>query len=138
MGLFASLRFFAPLRELYSTTMSSKGYLFCLSILLVSTVPTFAKSWRGIEPAHSTSGDVERLLGPPNVEKSKFSWTYDFPEERAFIHFSSGEPCEEGLADGWKFPKDTVVYIEIYPGAESKWADVRTPGKDYEQARAAH
>jgi hypothetical protein len=115
-----------------------KSYLLCSSILLLAATSISAKAWRGIEPFHSTSADVERVLGPPNFEKSITSWIYDFPEERAFIYFSSGEPCEEGLADGWKLPKDIVVNIRIYPRAERKWAEVRTPGKNYNEARAAH
>jgi len=118
--------------------MSSKAFLLCLSILLVSAGPTFAKSWRGIEPLHSTSVDVERLLGSPNFEKSNFSWIYDFPEERVFIYFSSGEPCEEGLPDGLKVPKDIVVSIDIYPRVPKKMAEVLTAGREYETVRAAH
>ena len=117
--------------------MNSKQLILGVCVVLVSLSSASAKSWRGIEPIHSTRADVERLLGAPNVKKLEFSWVYDFPEERASIHFSSGAPCEEGLADGWKVPKDTVIYIEIIPKTETKWAEVRTPGKDYDDTRAA-
>ena len=63
---------------------------------------------------------------------------YDFPEERAFIRFSSGEPCEEGLPGGLKVPKDMVVEIEIYPRVQKKMEEVLTAGKEYEEIRAAH
>jgi hypothetical protein len=63
---------------------------------------------------------------------------YDLPEERAIIHFSSGEPCEEGLPEGWKVPKDTVTEIFIMPGRLPKLSEVLTPGKEYRQSRAAH
>jgi len=118
--------------------MNPKYIILSVCVVLVSLSSAAAKSWRGIEPLHSTRADVERLLGAPNVEKSQFSSTYDFPEERAFIHFSSGEPCEEGLPGGWKLPKDVVVMIQINPKGERKLAEVLTPGKDYDQIRAAH
>jgi hypothetical protein len=117
--------------------MNSKQLILGVFVVLMSINSASAKSWRGIEPMHSTSADVERLLGAPNFEKSEFAWIYDFPEERASIFFSSGEPCEEGLAEGWKLPKDTVVMIEVHPKAERKWAEVLTPGKNYEPVRAA-
>jgi hypothetical protein len=118
--------------------MNSKQLILGVFVVLMSINSASAKSWRGIEPMRSTSADVERLLGAPNFEKSEFAWIYDFPEERAFIHFSDGKPCEEGLADGWKLPQDIVVYIQIYPSAERKWAEVLTPGKNYQESRAAH
>lgn len=118
--------------------MISKQLILGMCVVLMSINSASAGSWRGIEPIHSTSADVERLLGAPNVEKSEFSWIYDFPEERAVIFFSSGEPCEEGLAAGWKLPKGMVVLIEIKPKGERKWAEVLTPGKNYERVRAAH
>jgi len=59
-------------------------------------------------------------------------WIYDFPEERAFISFSSGEPCEEGLPDGFKLPKDVVIYINTSPTILKKMEEVLTPGNEYE------
>lgn len=105
-------------------------------LLFVATAS--AKSWRGIEPLHSTSGDVERLLGIPNLERSNSSWIYDFPEERVFIYFSSGEPCAEGLPEGLKVPKDIVVSIDIHPTVPKKMTEVLTPGKEYEQVQTVH
>ena len=113
-------------------------YLFCLSILLVSAVPTFAKAWRGIEPLHSTRADVLRLLGTPTDDKSPYEWKYDFPEEWARIHFSTGAPCKEGLPEGWKLPKDVVVNIDVYPSAPQKISEVLTAGKEYERVQTAH
>ena len=107
-----------------------------ISILLLAANAVSAKAWRGIEPLHSTRADVERLLGP-SIDKSPYTSTYDFPEERVSISFSSGV-CEEGLPGGWKLPKDTVVQISIDLKAEKKIAEFLTPGKEYEQIRAAH
>jgi len=65
-------------------------------------------------------------------------WIYDFPEERAFISFSSGEPCEEGLPGGFKLPKDKVVYINTSPTTLKKMDEVLTPGKEYEHFLDPH
>ena len=112
-------------------------FVLLCGFLLSAASTASAKAWRGIEPLHSTRTDVERLLGPPNVHKSPNTWTYDFPEERASIDFSSGD-CEEGLPGGWRVPKDTVVGIGIYIGLGKKIEDVLTPGKEYEQIHGAH
>lgn len=113
-------------------------YLLCLLIVLFATTSTSAKTWRGLEPLHSTRADVERLLGRPTDDKSPHMWIYDFPEERALIHFSSGKPCEEGVPEGWNVPKDTVIEIYTMPRPSPKLSEVLTPGKEYRQIRAAH
>jgi hypothetical protein len=113
-------------------------YLFCLSILLVSTVPTFAKSWRGLEPLHATRADVLRLLGTPKDERSPYEWEYEFPEEWVRIYFSTGAPCEEGLPSGWKLPKDIVINIDVNPSAPQKLSDVLIAGKEYDRVQTAH
>ena len=117
--------------------MSPNRIILVVCLVLIGINSASAKSWRGIEPLHSTRADVERLLGLP-VDKTAGMWIYDFPEERAFISFSSGKPCEEGLPDGFKLPKDIVVDIRIDPTTERRWAEVRTPGKDYEQSHSGH
>ena len=97
-----------------------------------------AKSWRGIEPLHSTRADVLRLWGNPVDDKSPYMWIYDFPEERVLIHFASGAPCEEGLPDGWNVPKDLVLEININPSAPKKTTEVLTAGKEYERIQTVH
>src|SRR5215216_2535993 len=114
-----------------------KSYLLCISILLLAATAASARTWRGIEPLHSTRADVERLLGPPNFDKSSHMPGYDFPEERAFITYSPGG-CEEGLPDGWNVPKDTVVQIYVTPSHWPTLSEVLTPGKEYKQIRGAH
>lgn len=118
--------------------MSSKQIILVVCVVLMSINSAFAKSWRGLEPPHSTRADVVRLFGRPVDDKYPYEWIYDFPEERAFIRFSSGEPCEEGLPGGLKVPKDIVVEIEIYPRVQKKMEEVLTAGKEYEEIRAAH
>ena len=39
------------------------------------------KGWRGIIPLHSTRADVERLLGQPTEETSKYSVVYRTPTD---------------------------------------------------------
>jgi hypothetical protein len=117
--------------------MSAKQIILGVCVVLIGINSTYAKSWRGIEPLHSTRADVERLFGPP-VDKMAGLWIYDFPEERAFIRFSSGEPCEEGLPGGLKLPKDIVVYINTSPTIQKKMEEVLTPGKEYEQFQDPH
>ena len=118
--------------------MSSKQIILGVCVVLISISSASAKSWRGIEPLHSTRADVERLLGRPTDDKDPYTLIYDFPEERALIDLSSGAPCEEGLPYGVNVPKDIVLEIEIYPSVEKKMEEVLTPGKEYEQIHAAH
>ena len=115
-----------------------KSYLLCISILLLATTSTFAKAWRGIEPLHSTRADVLRLLGTPTDDKSPYEWKYEFPDEWARIYFSSGAPCEEGLPEGWKVPKDTVLKIDISPTAPKKLSEVLAAGKEYTRVQTVH
>lgn len=112
--------------------------VFVVFVLLCGADSASAKSWRGIEPLHSTIADVERLLGPPKGDKSGYMWMYEFPEEWAHINFTAGEPCKEGLPYGWKVPKYTVVSIDTYPRTPKKMEEVLTPGKEYQENYAAH
>ena len=111
--------------------------LFVLLCLLSAANAVSAKAWRGIEPLHSTRADVERLLGSPGAEYLPNTRRYDLPGERALISYSSGD-CEEGLARGWRVPKDTVVNISIDTRPGTKIEEVLTPGKEYEQMHGAH
>jgi len=117
--------------------MNSKQALLCIFLLLSAAHAAAAKSWRGIEPLHSTRADVERLLGPPNVGQSAYNSIYDFPEGRVSISFADGK-CEEGLPGGWRLLKDTVVNITIALKDLKKIEELLTPGKEYEQVKALH
>ena len=111
-------------------------FVFLCGFLLSGANTVSAKAWRGIEPLHSTRADVERLLGPPFAKDLPDTWRYEFPGEQALISYSSGD-CEEGLARGWRVPKDTVVNISIYT-KPAKIEEVLTRGKEYEQVYGAH
>jgi len=114
-----------------------KSYLLCISILLWATAPASARTWRGIEPLHSTRADVERLLGPPNVDKASHWPGYDFPEERAYITYSSGG-CEEGLPGRWNVPKDTVIEIYLIPRRSPQVSEMLISGKEYRRIETVH
>ena len=118
--------------------MTSKQIILGACVVLLTINSASAKSWRGIEPLRSTRADVQRLLGTPVDDKSPYMWIYDFSEERAIIHFASGEPCEEGLPDGLKVPKDTVVSINISPRVPKKMTEVLSPDKEYTRVQTVH
>ena len=118
--------------------MSSKHIILATCVVLLSINSASAKSWRGIEPLHSTRADVLRLLGSPADDNSPYDWKYDFPDEWAMIHFSTGAQCKEGLPGGWKLPKDIVINIDVYPSTAKKISEVLTTGKEYERVVMAH
>ena len=91
------------------------------------------KAWKGIVPLHSTRADVERLMGPPNLEDSG----YDVDGEQVRISYSS-PGCREGLPAGWKVPANTVVSISVSSKNETKLADVLVSGKNYDQIYRVH
>lgn len=108
--------------------MSSRRFLFCIVVLVFGATSASAKVWRGIEPLHSSRADVERLLGPPNYQGTR----YDFPEETGSIEYAV-DGCKEGLPGGWNVPKDIVIKIEIYLKSPRETNDVLIPGKEYEE-----
>jgi len=118
--------------------MSAKQITFGVCVLLLSINSASAKSWRGIEPLHSTRADVLRLLGTPTDDKSPYEWKYEFPGEWAIISFSTGAPCKEGLPQGWKLPKDIVINIDVQPSAPKKISEVLTSGKEYDRVQTVH
>jgi hypothetical protein len=102
-------------------------------LVLFTPGAAYGKAWRGIVPLHSTRDDVERLLGPSNVEDSG----YDIGGEQVQISYSS-QRCQEGLPAGWKVPANTVVSISVSSKNEIKLADVLVPGKNYDQIYRVH
>lgn len=114
-----------------------KSYPLCIFILLLATTSAYAKAWRGIEPLHSTRADVERLIGPPNFHTPAGVQGYDYPEERAFITYSS-KGCEQGLPGGWNVPKDTVIEIQVYLTNSPKWSEISISGREYRQIQTVH
>ena len=102
-------------------------------VILFTPCAANAKAWRGIVPLHSTRADVERLLGPSNIEDSG----YDTRGEQVRISYSS-QGCQEGLPAGWKVTANTVVSISVSSKNEIKLAGVLVPGKNYDQIYGVH
>lgn len=102
-------------------------------VVLFTPCAAHGKAWRGIVPLHSTRAEVEKLLGPPNVEDSG----YDIGGEQVLMSYSS-QGCQEGLPGGWKVPANTVVSISISSKNEMKLADVLVSGKNYDQIYGVH
>jgi hypothetical protein len=103
----------------------------CLVVFLPRTAD--GKAWRGIVPLHSTRADVERLLGPANIEDSG----YDIDGARVLITYSS-QGCQEGLPGSWNVPANTVVSISVSSTKEITLTDVLVAGKKYDQIYKVH
>lgn len=101
--------------------------------LLLTPNGASAKAWRGIVPLHSTQADVERLLGPPNVEDSE----YDIEDEHAFIAYASRR-CEADLPGGWNVDPNTVVEIRVSLNGNMTMADLPVPWDTLEQTYGVH
>jgi hypothetical protein len=102
-------------------------------LVMLSARSAEGKVWRGIVPLHSTRADVERLLGPANLEDSG----YDIDGARVLLTYTS-QGCQDGLPGGWNVPSDTVVSISISSGEEILLDDVLVSGKSYDQIYAVH
>jgi hypothetical protein len=102
-------------------------------VVLLTPGAANAKAWRGIVPLHSTRADVEKLLGQPSREDSR----YEVDDERVLISYSS-QGCQAGLPGGWNVPSNTVVSISVSSNGEIKLADVLVPGKNYDQIYRIH
>lgn len=89
------------------------------------------KAWRGILPLHSTRADVERILGPPNLEDAG----YEIDGARVQITYTT-QGCQDGLPSGWRVPADTVVSISVSAGDELLLNDVLVSGRNYDQIYA--
>ncbi len=83
----------------------------CVSIILVTSITSSARGWRGIIPLHSTRQDVERLLGTPR------EIYYDLKNETVYIDFSSGT-CQNAGPDSYKVQANTVTRIMVIPKSE--------------------
>lgn len=63
------------------------------------------RGWKGIVPLHSTREDVERLLGPSNIDVPGF---YIFEKESIVVVYS-----QAGCHWGWKVAADRVMSISV-------------------------
>jgi hypothetical protein len=84
-----------------------------ISVLLILTtsLPCWAQSWRQIVPLKSTRSDVERILGP---SQEAYFADYKLQDGNLFIEYSSG-PCRPERRGGWNVPENTVVLVSFTP-----------------------
>jgi hypothetical protein len=90
---------------------------FCLSIVVSAATQLSAKSWRGIEPLHSTRADVLRLFNQCSQQKE--ACEFRAANEGVYILFSGAlitdyPACEKRL------PPETVIFIEVVPDPSPK------------------
>ena len=79
-------------------------------LLMLAGGRVLAKEWRGIVPLHSTRGDVERLLGPPSMDRGDIV-VYQTEREKVSVEYSKG-PCN---VNSWNVAVNTVLNIWISP-----------------------
>jgi len=81
-------------------------------VLLVMTASsdTFAKSWRGITPLHSTAQDVRKLF--PACEEKETGCSLAFEDQEVVIIYS-GPDILGGPAECKGIPKGTVLAIIV-------------------------
>ena len=85
----------------------------CLFFLFFAQAPS-QKEWRGLIPLKSTRADVERLLGPPDVNAKNELITYYQSDATVSIWFSTNPQCKKKLPyESWDVPAETVTSIRI-------------------------
>ena len=104
--------------------------------LLAQSNSTQAKEWRGIVPLHSTRTDVERLLGPPTIDRSDTT-IHELKTERVYFDYSK-DSCALEL-DACKVPRDTVIRIVVEPKASQvRFTDLKLDMAKYQKSQHEH
>jgi hypothetical protein len=94
--------------------MIQRALLILISTVFLNWNCVEAKSWRGLEPLHSTRSDVERLFGSKVVRCGGSACIYDLGEEIAFILYAKEPSCKNDDATTiWKVPVGTVIEIGV-------------------------
>lgn len=107
-----------------------------LLVVLATAAPLRAKEWRGILPLHATRADVERLLGPPSVDRSYITF-YELEKEEVSFNYARG-PCGDE-SSVWNVPRDTVTSIWVTPKRGSlKLNDLKLDESGYRKERDSH
>ena len=87
-------------------------FIICSLFLFLQSPPQ--KDWRGLSPLTSTRKDVERLLGPPDVNQQNQLLVYYQTDQVVYIGFSGNPECQQKLSyTSWNVPLDTVTGIRI-------------------------
>lgn len=108
-----------------------RKFLAILSILFIlplTALEVQAKPWRGIVPLKSTRADVERLLGLPGKHGR-----YQFENERAYIHYTGGGPCDPVNTCLCVVSKDTVMSIYVELEVEMRFSTLKLAKKKYKK-----
>jgi hypothetical protein len=96
-----------------------------ISFLFLTWNSAEAKSWRGIEPLHSTRADVERLMGSQVVRCSSSACIYELAEETVFVLYASDSTCKnKDSASAWRVPVGTVIEIGIHFKQDKKLSEL--------------
>jgi hypothetical protein len=110
--------------------------IICLILVLLAAGTLEAKEWRGIIPLHSSRTDVERLLGPPTMDRLD-TVVYEYAGERASIEFSRG-PCTVEFSS-WNVPRDIVISIWVTPKlSELRIADLGIAQRKFKKILDEH
>jgi len=87
-------------------------FVICSSFLFLESPPQ--QDWRGLLPLKSTRKDVERLLGPPDVNQENQLLVYYQKDQVVFIGFSGNPQCRQKLPyTTWDTSMDTVTEIRV-------------------------
>jgi hypothetical protein len=104
----------------------------CLCLILLMSVTSHAKGWRGIIPFHSTRADVEKLLGeePPPPKDGKVFYTPNngrsiyFLDEGEILIVYANDAVPAAVDCLGKIPVDTVLIIQVRPKKEVSLSDL--------------
>ena len=108
---------------------------------LCLTLPVSAQTlgWRGIVPLRSTRADVERILGPPERNISRYSALYRTSTETVMIQYAEGLPCGIGEKySQWRVPRDTVENLLVTPLQTLHISDLKIDESKYEKQQGGH
>ena len=92
--------------------------LVCCLCVTVAGITAEDRGWRGIVPLHSTRADVETLLG---LGANPCNCDYHLDNENVFFVYSPGD-CDRTR---WAVPKDTVLWITVYPKQHPRMSDMQ-------------
>ncbi|HEX7314359.1 MAG TPA: hypothetical protein VF297_10575 [Pyrinomonadaceae bacterium] len=87
---------------------STRVIVSSICTLVILSVTSHAKEWRGIIPMKSTCEDVKRVLGVDTCNPP--DGVYDLGGEEVRINFSKS-PCVEAFGKSWSVPVGTVLAI---------------------------
>jgi hypothetical protein len=110
-----------------------------LWLCIAFTVPAQTLGWRGIVPLRSTRADVERILGPPEQNLSRYSALYRTSTETVMIQYAQGLPCGIGEKySQWRVPRDTVESLLVTPVQTLRISDLGIDESKYEKRQGGH